>query len=77
MDSNRINQLETEALQTSESHFPAEIIVSLATGPLLLGVLCGKASLKFLQTLGEASEEVFRGDRLPVLQFPKVESEGD
>lgn len=77
MDSNQINQLETESAQTSESKFPVEIIVSLATGPLLLGVLCGKASLKFLQALGEASEEVFRGDRLPVLQFPKVESEGD
>ena len=76
MNSNSINQ-QTETPQNPQTTFPAEIIVSLATGPLLLGVLCGKASLKFLQALGEASEEVFRGDRLPVLQFPKVESKGD
>lgn len=77
MNSNSINQPETPTSQTSEAIFPVEIIISLATGPLLLGVLCGKASLKFLQAIGEASEEVFRGDRLPVLQFPKAESEGD
>ncbi|MFB2896227.1 hypothetical protein ACE1CI_25230 [Aerosakkonemataceae cyanobacterium BLCC-F50] len=77
MNSNSINQPETQTSPTPEATFPVEIIVSLATAPLLLGVLCGKASLKFLQALGEASEEVFRGDRLPVLQFPKVESEGD
>lgn len=77
MNSNSINQPETQTSQIPEATFPVEIIVSLATGPLLLGVLCGKASLKFLQAVGEASEEVFRGDRLPVLQFPKVESEGD
>lgn len=77
MNSNNINQPETQTSQIPESIFPVEIIVSLATGPLLLGVLCGKASFKFLQALGEASEEVFRGDRLPVLQFPKVESEGN
>lgn len=77
MNSNSINQPETPTSQTPEAVFPVEIIISLATGPLLLGVLCGKASLKFLQALGEASEEVFRGDRLPVLQFPKAESEGD
>ncbi|MBE9225274.1 hypothetical protein IQ264_07490 [Phormidium sp. LEGE 05292] len=77
MNSNSINQPETRTSQIPEATFPVEIIVSLATGPLLLGVLCGKASLKFLQAVGEASEEVFRGDRLPVLQFPKVESEGN
>jgi hypothetical protein len=77
MNSNSINQPQTETSQTPEAILPVEIVVSLATGPLLLGVLCGKASLKFLQALGEASEELFRGDRLPVLQFPKVESQGD
>ncbi|MFB2837021.1 hypothetical protein [Floridanema evergladense] len=77
MNSDSINQPETPRSQAPEVSFPIEIIVSLATGPLLLGVLCGKASLKFLQAIGEASEEVFRGDRLPVLQFPKVESQGD
>lgn len=77
MNSNSINQPQTETPQTSEAILPGEILVSLATGPLLLGVLCGRASLKFLQALGEASEEVFRGDRLPVLQFPKAGSEGD
>lgn len=50
---------------------PTDILLSLATGPVLLGVLSLQAISSSLQTLGLASEEVFRGDRLPVLPFPE------
>jgi len=75
MNSNN-NPSQKEAPDTIPFGIAPEILVSLATGPLLIGVLCGKASLQFLQTLGEASVEVFRGERLPVLHFPTVPSEG-
>ncbi|MBD1924325.1 hypothetical protein H6F77_25110 [Microcoleus sp. FACHB-831] len=50
--------------------FTTECLLSLATGPLLLGVLATKALAECLDAAGAASEEVFRGDRLPVLHFP-------
>ncbi|MBV8883236.1 MAG: hypothetical protein JO235_04450 [Chroococcidiopsidaceae cyanobacterium CP_BM_RX_35] len=55
---------------------PQEILLQIGTGSVLLALLGGKAAAQTLQTLGQASEEVFRGDRLPVLQFPtEIESE--
>ncbi len=44
--------------------------LSLSTAPLLLGILSEKALAQWLQTAGEASEEILRGDRLPILPFP-------
>lgn len=70
MQSDSTNLHQTEAFNVSQAIIPTEMLLSLATGPLLLGVLCGKASIQFLQALGEASEEVFRGDRLPAIEFP-------
>jgi hypothetical protein len=42
-------------------------MLSLATGPLLLTVLGAKAMTQLMQEVGQMSEEVFRGDRLPIL----------
>jgi hypothetical protein len=36
-------------------------------------MLAGQAMAKSLQELGTISEEIFRGDRLPVLEFPSSE----
>ena len=44
--------------------------LSLSTAPVLLGILSEKALTQWLQTAGEASEEILRGDRLPILPFP-------
>lgn len=55
----------------SESRRPTEFLLSLAVGPLLLGVLATDAIFSWLQTTGINSEEVFRGERLPVLHFPE------
>ncbi|MBW4648837.1 MAG: hypothetical protein KME06_09055 [Kastovskya adunca ATA6-11-RM4] len=60
----------TTPLPTSTSQFPTEFLLSLATGSLLLGIVGAKATYSLIEELGKASEEVFRGDRLPMLNFP-------
>lgn len=52
---------------------PTEFLLSLAVGPMLLGVLATDAIVSWLQSTGINSEEVFRGERLPVLHFPESE----
>ncbi|WP_346294000.1 hypothetical protein [Sphaerothrix gracilis] len=53
------------------------LLVSLATAPVLLGILGGRALGEFVQQLGLASEELFRGDRLPVLSLSNLEAKED
>ncbi|WP_353931403.1 hypothetical protein WJM97_02025 [Okeanomitos corallinicola TIOX110] len=53
---------------------PQSCLLQMATASMLLLVVADKATGKTLSALGEASQEVFRGDRLPVLDFP-VEQE--
>ncbi|WP_231636963.1 MULTISPECIES: hypothetical protein [Planktothricoides] len=48
----------------------SESLIACITVPMLLGLVGGKAIADGLQSLGQASEEIFRGDRLPVLHFP-------
>lgn len=74
MESSSTNRQPTESVNVSHATIPTEILLSLATGPFLLGILAGKASLEFLQTIGCAAEEVFRGDRLPILDFPDIQA---
>lgn len=49
---------------------PTQILLSFSTVPLLLVVVGGKALASLMQDLGQTSEELFRGDRLPVLKIP-------
>lgn len=49
---------------------PTELLLSFATAPLLAGLAGGRAIASLMQNLGQASEELFRGDRLPVLDRP-------
>jgi len=49
-------------------------MLSLATGPLLLTVLGAKAMTQLMQEVGQMSEEVFRGDRLPILDVSLSQS---
>jgi hypothetical protein len=57
-------------LNNSQSFIAPEWLLSLATAPLLASLVGGRAALKLMQDLGLASEEVFRGDRLPILNHP-------
>ncbi len=48
---------------------PTQILLSLSTFPLLLVLVGGQALTKAIAELGQASEEIFRGDRLPILHI--------
>ncbi len=43
--------------------------LSIATVPLLIALLSTKALFELMQQAGLASEELFRGDRLPILNL--------
>jgi hypothetical protein len=49
---------------------PSDLVLGLTTLPLLGGLLATKAAASFVTSIGVESEEVFRGSRLPVLNFP-------
>jgi len=53
---------------------PVEILIGLATAPVLVALVGGKALARAIDELGHMSEEVFRGDRLPLLKFPTTSS---
>jgi len=66
---NQNPQVAVNPLPESAKH-SAELLLSLATGPMIVGVISLNTIGSWLQQVGEASEEVFRGDRLPILPFP-------
>ncbi|OLP16144.1 hypothetical protein BST81_22335 [Leptolyngbya sp. 'hensonii'] len=46
---------------------PPQLLLSLTTAPLLLGLVAGRFVMEWVREVGQLSEEIFRGDRLPVL----------
>lgn len=46
------------------------LLVSLAATPWLIAIVTANTASSWLEQLGLASEEIFRGDRLPVLHLP-------
>jgi hypothetical protein len=60
----------TAAPKTQNLPIPSNILLSLAALPLLGGLLAAKAAAELVCAIGVESEEVFRGSRLPVLNFP-------
>ena len=56
--------------QVNQPPHPVIICLSLATAPFLGGLLVAHQIVQRLGELGEASEEIFRGARLPILNFP-------
>lgn len=49
---------------------PQSLLLQLGTGSILLLLTTQKLAGTALESIGEASEELFRGDRLPILPFP-------
>ena len=68
-----MSSMPTDSTPVSQSHIlpkiPLPLLVSLATGPVLCAVFAGKALSQTLIDVGLNSEEIFRGDRLPILPF--------
>jgi hypothetical protein len=50
---------------------PQSLLLQIGTASILLLLTAEKAAGKALEALGEKSEELFRGDRLPILNFPE------
>ncbi|NEP83606.1 MAG: hypothetical protein F6K17_11840 [Okeania sp. SIO3C4] len=75
MQSFRENSSENLTLKTPSWKISSDILLSLATGPVLLGLLGNKAINELLPEIGLYSEEIFRGDRLPMLNFPQKSSD--
>lgn len=64
---------ESSTPQVSTSTKPLvspELLLSLATAPLLIVLVGSKVFTEAARELGLLSEEIFRGDRLPVLNVP-------
>ncbi|MDF5734392.1 MULTISPECIES: hypothetical protein [unclassified Nostoc] len=49
---------------------PQSFLLQIGTASILLLLITGKTTVRALEAIGEASEELFRGDRLPNLDFP-------
>ncbi|MEB3182049.1 MAG: hypothetical protein VKL59_23885 [Nostocaceae cyanobacterium] len=54
---------------------PQEMLLQIGTASMLAGLLAQRTITQTLQAIGSASEEVFRGDRLPLLNFPNTEDD--
>ena len=61
--------------QSKHSDVGPEVLLSLATAPILMGLLASHGLVRILKDLGELSEEAFRGERLPVLTHVPVPEE--
>jgi hypothetical protein len=48
---------------------PQSFLLQIGTASILLLLITGKTTVRALGAIGEASEELFRGDRLPILDF--------
>jgi len=59
---------------SSNRHWSPDVVISVMTGPVLLGLLGARAIAEGLYQLGLASEELFRGERLPILHKYPVEA---
>lgn len=63
--------------QAQASSLPSpDLLLSLATAPFLVGLLTSSVIGAAMQEIGRLSEEVFRGDRLPLLNFPATSDPG-
>lgn len=53
----------------SHSTMSTKLLLSLGTVPLLIALVASKALADFMIDFGQATEEIFRGDRLPILHI--------
>ncbi len=50
----------------------SQIALSLLSPPTMLFFVAEKSALLFLQNLGESAEEIFRGERLPIINHHEL-----
>lgn len=66
----RRQPLPSDGLNLGLVTIPNQILLQISTVPVLTALVVGKAVAETVQAIGQNSEEVFRGDRLPILPFP-------
>lgn len=49
---------------------PQSMLLQMGTASIILLLTAQKATSEAFVAIGQASEELFRGDRLPILNFP-------
>jgi hypothetical protein len=54
---------------------PQSIVLQVGTTSLMLALVAQKAAFEAMESIGQASEEIFRGERLPILDFPESKSQ--
>jgi len=54
---------------------PIGVLLSLSTAPFLCLLLGSRAMAAAMRELGQTSEELFRGERLPILKISDAESD--
>ncbi len=68
--------MESSPLSQSNSNtspiVPPELLLSAATPAVLLALVGAKLLTEAAHEIGVLSEELFRGERLPVLTFPTI-----
>lgn len=47
-----------------------EVLLSFLTFPVIVGIVSAETVIREIQESTAASEEILRGDRLPILPFP-------
>ena len=50
---------------------PQSLILQIGTASMLAALVAQEAAIQTMEAMGEASEELFRGERLPILDFPE------
>jgi hypothetical protein len=60
--------------KSSNTDMSNQLWLSVATVPILITLMGTKAVAEWLQGAGMLAEEVFRGERLPLLHFPPSDS---
>jgi hypothetical protein len=68
------NQTNASPSTPAASLVPSALLLGLATGSVLVGLLITRKLEQAIQDIGQLSEELFRGDRLPTLDFPSIEN---
>jgi hypothetical protein len=68
-------QLDAQTSSEPQLKIPSDWLISLATTPILLMLGGSKVLVDAVLDLSQTSEEVFRGDRLPVLKFPQEQED--
>ena len=71
MPSENQDLLKTQTPNSPKLPVPSDILLSLLTLPMLGGLVAAGAAAEFLASISIESEEVFRGSRLPVPNFPQ------